>query len=204
MSLYWTLSSCKLWSEKHTLSISELGTLQVLMVIFDILASHHRMLLWHESSVENLLKETADLQRARQQAESQAAESNSQAEQDGLEDAQELQEEAQELQEEADKLIDGPATPSKYLDTAPAEGLHGANLPLDRRYEPFNKCPHPESETRFSASSSYYAELTIPLMRWHSCYEVQTLGVFQRKHYQGWTLPCCQKWYDISQASQVL
>ena len=33
------------------------------MVIFDILASHHRMLLWHERAVESLLKETSDSHR---------------------------------------------------------------------------------------------------------------------------------------------
>jgi len=35
----------------------------VLMVIFDILASHHRMLTWHERSIEVHLVEMASLQR---------------------------------------------------------------------------------------------------------------------------------------------
>ena len=97
---------------------------QVLMVIFDILASHHRMLLWHESSVENLLKETADLQRARQQAE--AAESSSHGEQNGLEYAQE---ESNETAGHAER----PTVSSNDAETAAAEGLQSANLPLDRR-----------------------------------------------------------------------
>ena len=93
------------------------------MVIFDVLASHHRMLLWHESSVENLLKETADLQRAEQQAEGHVAESSSQTEQNRLQDAPDIE----------DKADNQAEVPGTETDTAPAEGMQSANLPLDRR-----------------------------------------------------------------------
>ena len=96
------------------------------MVIFDILASHHRMLLWHESSVENLLKETADLQRASQQAEGQAAESSSHANENGLQDASELR-------QNSGNEADGAALSGQETIAAPAADLHRANLPLDRR-----------------------------------------------------------------------
>ncbi len=96
------------------------------MVIFDILASHHRMLLWHESSVENLLKESADLQRAGQQAAGEPAESSNQAEQNGLEEGSQHGNEIRDTSE-------APASSREECGAAPAEELQKANLPLDRR-----------------------------------------------------------------------
>ena len=66
---------------------------QVLMVIFDILASHSRMLRWHEVKVEEHLADLAQLQHSKQQLEL-AATSQSQEEEQSESSAKERQNEA--------------------------------------------------------------------------------------------------------------
>ena len=56
---------------------------QVLMVIFDILASHSRMLRWHEVKVEEHLADLARLQHSKQQLELAAASHSQEEEQPG-------------------------------------------------------------------------------------------------------------------------
>ena len=56
---------------------------QVLMVIFDILASHSRMLRWHEVKVEEHLADLARLQHSKQQLELAATSQSQEQEQPG-------------------------------------------------------------------------------------------------------------------------
>lgn len=101
--------------------------MQVLMVVFDILASHHRMLMWHESALESLLTESAEPKAATpQQDEAGQVSSSSHAEN----------------QTEDQAGSDGgstkderpPSNEEKEAATEPQREQAGDNMPLDRRY----------------------------------------------------------------------
>jgi hypothetical protein len=96
------------------------------MVIFDIMVSHHRMLAWHERSIETHLAEMASLQRLRDAGEGEKPHAAS------AEEASSRREGAEGASEDgnpAAERVEAEAGPDSNGTLIAAEGA-----PLDRRW----------------------------------------------------------------------